>query len=88
MSTMTAAQFMGRFIVTDPEICHGKPTFRGTRVLVSDVLDQVAGGMAWESIIEGWNNSITREAIQEAIQLASQAFIKHADEFALEPLAA
>lgn len=88
MSAVSTTQFMGRFIVTDPEICHGKPTFRGTRVLVSDVLEQVASGMAWETIIEEWNDSISKEAIQEAIQLASQAFIKHADEFVLEPLAA
>ncbi len=86
MSKTTTAHFMGRYIVTDPEICHGKPTFRGTRVLVSDVLEQVASGMAWETIIEEWNNSVTKEAIQEAVQLASQAFIKHAGEFVLEPL--
>jgi len=79
---------MGRFIITDPEIAHGKPTFPGTRVLVSDVLEQVASGMAWETIIEEWNNSVTKEAIREAIQLASHAFIKHADEFVLQPLAA
>ena len=70
MSTITTTQFMGCFIVTDPEISHGKPTFRGTRVMVSDVLEQVASGMAWETIIEEWNNNITKEAIQEAIQLA------------------
>src|SRR5713101_345506 len=34
-------RLMGRHIVTDPRVCHGKPTFRGTRVLVSDVLEQV-----------------------------------------------
>ena len=38
MNKTTTAHFMGRYIVTDPEICHGKPTFRGTRVLVADVL--------------------------------------------------
>ena len=32
----------GRHIVSDPEICHGKPTFRDTRILVADVLEQVA----------------------------------------------
>ena len=87
MSKITTSHFMGRYIVTDPEICHGKPTFRGTRVLVADVLEQVASGMAWETIIEEWNNSIIKDAIREAIQLASQALIKHADEFVLEPLA-
>ena len=88
MSNSIASHFMGRYIVTDPDICHGKPTFRGTRVLVSDVLEQVANGMAWETIIEEWNNSIGKDAIREALQLASQALIKHADEFVLEPLAA
>jgi len=88
MNRISSVQFMGRYIVSDPEICHGKPTFRGTRVLVADVLEQVASGMAWETIIEEWNNSIAKDAIQEAVQLASQAFIKHADEFVLEPLTA
>ena len=78
-------RLMGRHIVTDPGICHGKPTFRGTRVLVSDVLEQVASGMAWETIVEEWNHSITKEAIREAVELASQALLKHADEFILEP---
>lgn len=64
-------KLIGRYIVTDPRICHGKPTFRGTRVLVSDVLEQVANGMAWETIIEEWNNSISKDAIREAVQLAS-----------------
>jgi uncharacterized protein (DUF433 family) len=76
---------IGRYIVADPEICHGKPMFRGTRVLVSDVLEQVPGGMAWETILEEWNHKITKEAIREAVELASQALLKHADEFLLEP---
>jgi uncharacterized protein (DUF433 family) len=81
-------RLLGRYIVADPAICHGKPTFRGTRVMVSDVLAQVASGMAWETILEEWNDSITRDAIREAVQLASQALLNHADEFVLEPLAA
>jgi hypothetical protein len=44
--------------------------------------------MAWETIIEEWNNSITKDAIQEAVQLASQALLRHVDEFILEPVAA
>ena len=46
---------------------HGKPTFRGTRVMVSDVLEQVANGVAWETIIEEWNRSVTKHAIREAV---------------------
>jgi uncharacterized protein (DUF433 family) len=66
-------KLIGRYIVADPNICQGKPTFRGTRIFVSDVLEQVASGMAWETVIEEWHNSITEEAIAEAVRLASQA---------------
>jgi uncharacterized protein (DUF433 family) len=78
------AQLLGRYIVTDPKVCHGKPTFRGTRIFVTDVLEQVAAGMAWEAIIEEWHHSISKEAIAEAVQLATQAWIRHSDEFILE----
>lgn len=88
MKESRKVQSLGRYIVADSKICHGKPTFRGTRVLVADVLEQVADGMAWESIIDEWNGSISAEAISEAIQLASQALLKHADEFILEQAAA
>jgi uncharacterized protein (DUF433 family) len=80
-------KLVGRYIVTDPDICHGKPIFRGTRIFVEDVLEQVASGMAWETIIEEWHGSITTEAIKEAVQLASRALIEHIDEYILEPVA-
>ena len=79
------AKILGRYIVADPKVCHGKPTFYGTRIFVADVLEQVASGMAWETIIEEWHDSITKEAIAEAVQLATQALMKHADEFVLKP---
>jgi len=79
---------IGRFIVADPKICHGKPTFRGTRVLVADVLEQVAAGMAWETIIAEWNGHVTAEAIREAVQLAREALLRHASEFVLESVPA
>lgn len=83
-----AKELIGRYIVADPTVCHGQPTFRGTRILVADVLEQVANGMAWESIVEDWQDKITEEAIGEAVDLASQALLKHADEFVLRPATA
>ena len=71
---------LGRFVVSDPAVCHGLPTFRGTRVFVSDVLDDVARGMAWEAITERWHESISKDAIAEAVRLAREALINHADE--------
>jgi len=75
-------KMIGRYIVTDPEICHGKPTFRGTRIMVWQVLEQIAAGMAWETIEDEWRGKVTKDAIAEAVRLASQAFIEHADEYA------
>ena len=71
---------LGRFVVSDPAVCHGRPTFRGTRVFVSDVLDDVARGMVWEAITERWHGSISKDAIAEAVRLAREALINHADE--------
>ncbi len=41
---------LGRYIVADPKICHGKPTFVGTRIMAWQILRQVAKGMAWDEI--------------------------------------
>ena len=88
MKQKTQARLLGRYIVADPKICHGKPTFRGTRIMVWQVLAMVTKGLAWETIVERCHNSITKDAIAEAVKLSSEAFLKHADEFALEPIAA
>ncbi|MFQ5631518.1 MAG: DUF433 domain-containing protein [bacterium] len=77
-------KLLGRYIVADPEICHGKPTFIDTRIMVSQVLKQVESGMAWEAIVDEWQGKIKKEAIAEAVRLASQAFYRHANDFALE----
>lgn len=72
---------LGRYIVADPRICHGKPTFRGTRIMVTQVLEQVASGMAWEAIVEEWRGSVSMAAIAEAVRLAFQAFVDHEQEY-------
>ena len=79
-----AAKILGRYIIYDPAICHGAPTFRGTRILVKDVLEQVESGMAWEAITEEWRGTIKRDAIAEAIRLAREALSAHAPEMISE----
>ena len=88
MEKTAQPQVLGRYMVADPDICHGKPTFRGARILVADVLDQVAAGLAWETIMEEWRGSITQEAIAEAVRLARQALLEHAAEYVVGPTAA
>ena len=70
---------LGKYIVADPEICHGKVTFIGTRIFVSDVLEMVAEEMPWEEIVREWHGHITKEAIAEALMLAAQAFQMYVD---------
>lgn len=80
--------YLGRYVVSDPRICHGKPTFRGTRIMVWQVLEMVAEGKPWEIIVDEWGGSVSKEAIAEAVHLANKSFVDHAHEYALEPAAA
>ena len=58
-----------RYIVADPAICHGTPTFRGTHIMISQVLRQVARGSPWEEISAEWRGKVNEKAITEAIEL-------------------
>ena len=68
---------LGAYVVVDTKICHGQPTFRGTRILVSDVLEQVADRMAWDTIEAQWRGAVSQKAIAEALRLARQALLEH-----------
>ncbi len=57
-------------IVLDPKICHGKPTIKGTRVLVSNILGALSAGQTIEEILEDYPN-ITKEDIYAALAYGS-----------------
>ena len=69
MKTKTSAQH----IISDPAICHGEPTFRGTRIMVADVLEQVASGMTYEAIIEVALRDWQRCDCQKPVRMAYEA---------------
>jgi uncharacterized protein (DUF433 family) len=73
---------LGRHIVADPGVCHGKPTFRGTRIMVWQALEMVSEGMDFNAIAKTWDGVITPEAVAEATQLASLAFQKGGAKYA------
>ncbi len=68
----------GEYIVADPEICHGQLTFKGTRVLVKDVLYLIAKGKSWDWISDGYHG-LPLEAIAEAVRLAGDALVEKAE---------
>lgn len=67
---------IGRHLVIDSEIHHGEITFRGTRIPVASVLDDVADGTDWDTIVQEWNGSVTKEAIGEAVRFAIEALVR------------
>ena len=79
---------LGSYIVADPEICHGVPTFRGTRIMVWQVIEMVAERVPWEEIVRQWRGSLSLESIEEAVRLAGKAFDDHATEYAVEAVTA
>ncbi|MFP4379431.1 MAG: DUF433 domain-containing protein [Candidatus Sumerlaeia bacterium] len=56
-------------IEINPNICHGQPVIRGTRVLVSTILGALGGGDSIEDLIEDYPN-ITAEDIRSALSFA------------------
>ncbi|HRB15137.1 MAG TPA: DUF433 domain-containing protein [Nitrospira sp.] len=58
-------------IVVDPNICSGKPTVRGTRIMVKNILGMVAGGYTMAGIIEAYPE-LTNNDVTAALQYASQ----------------
>ncbi len=61
---------MNEFIRIAPEICSGKPTIRGTRIMVKNILGMVAGGYAVDQIVEAYPE-LTQEMVQAALQYAA-----------------
>lgn len=59
------------YIVVDPTICHGKACIKGTRIMVSVILENLAAGLSSEEIL-GSYPSLTREAVQAAITYAAE----------------
>lgn len=70
---------LGEYVVSDPEICHGHLTYKGTRVLVKDVLYCLAQGKSWDWISDGYHG-LPPEAIAETVRLAGEALIEKAEE--------
>ncbi len=57
-------------IVIDPEIQHGKPVIRGTRVPVTRIVGGLAGGMTKEEIMREY--AVTEDDIEAALNYAAE----------------
>ncbi|MBI4323906.1 MAG: DUF433 domain-containing protein [Chloroflexi bacterium] len=57
-------------MVIGPELQHGQPVIRGTRVPVARILGGLAGGMTFEELCREYD--LTTADIQAAIQYAEE----------------
>jgi uncharacterized protein (DUF433 family) len=58
-------------ITINPEICHGKPTIRNSRLLVTTILELLASGMTYEELLTDYPN-LEVEDIHACLSFAAQ----------------
>jgi len=58
-------------IVVDPAVCHGQACVRGTRILASVVLDNLASGLSAADLLKSYP-SLTQESIQATVAYAAE----------------
>lgn len=64
---------MNNRITVNPDICHGKPTIRSSRLLVTTILELLAGGASWSELLEEYPSleaDDIRACLDYAVQLA------------------
>ena len=60
-----------KYISVHPDICHGKPCFRGTRIMVSLVLEMLEAGAAYKDIKEAYPR-LTKQHLKAALLYAAR----------------
>jgi len=58
-------------ITVDPAVCHGQACIRGTRIMVSVVLDNLAAGVATSELLKSYP-SLTADDIRAALDYAAE----------------
>ena len=62
---------VNNYIVIDSEICHGKPTFKGTRIMVYLILEMLKSGASVQEILKAYP-SLTEKHIKAALEFAAR----------------
>lgn len=72
---------LGQHVVAALGVCGGRPTFKYSRLEVSVILDRIAHGEPIEKLVRVYADSrLTRDGIEEALRLASQALTRSVPE--------
>ena len=62
-----------KYIVSDPNVCHGKPCFSNTRIMVYLVLELLEHGVSIDEITgDNYYPQLTKKHIEAALHYAGQ----------------
>ena len=65
---------MAQVIIRDPEIMHGTPVFKGTRVPVQILFDYLEGGETLGSFLTGFP-TVSRDCVVQALEEAKKLLL-------------
>ena len=63
---------IAKYVSVNPQICHGKPCFKGTRIMVYLVLEMLEAGATLANIQEAYPG-LTAEHVKAALEFAARA---------------
>jgi uncharacterized protein (DUF433 family) len=72
--THTADRADDALIVRDPDILGGRPVFRGTRVPIDVLFDNLADGLTLDEVLQAYP-SLDREDMVRALELARKRLL-------------
>ena len=58
-------------ISVDPNVCHGQPCIRGTRVMIYLILELLEVGLTAEQIIHDYYPQLTKEDVEACLHYAA-----------------
>ena len=58
----------------NPRVCGGQPVIKGTRISVAAVLEQLAAGESWDSLLHGYPE-LTRADVRAVLDYARHSVL-------------
>ena len=66
---------IGKHLVVDTRVCHGKLTFRGTRVPVDALISNLEAGLTLDEFLDNFP-TVTREQALQVLEFSKTTLLK------------
>lgn len=67
---------IGKHLAADTRVCAGRLIFKGSRILVSDVLELTHAGYTPQAVAQQYRGVISPKAVREAVSLTRRGVVK------------